>query len=84
MNYGIKPDIERINKIDPTDTLKKALNALWEGPAIEAPKLLRQLANEMEVLHIINDGQQYGPDITLSIEESEPYLWLVENTTKED
>ncbi len=59
--------------LDPTETLKRILNTLWNGPASSAPILLRKLADEMETLHKANDGCQFAPDLVFAIEESDVY-----------
>lgn len=59
-----------------TDLFTAILDRLWIGPAIDAAMLLRQLASEMDRLHVENDGSQYGPDLTEAIEGSEVYKWM--------
>ena len=65
--------------IHPTVTLRKAMDKLWQGPAIGAASMFRQLAAEMELLYSLNNGEQFSPDVVCAIEDSEAHSWMEAN-----
>jgi hypothetical protein len=70
--------------LNPTNTLLKAIDALWSDKAMGAAVLFRQLAAEMELLNIANDGEQFAPDLVSAIEDSVVYSRLRQNVDSLD
>lgn len=65
---------------DPTDTMRRAMDALWSDNAMSASALFHQLADEMQELHDANDGVQFAPDLVVAIEDCKAFAWMVQRT----
>jgi len=70
--------------IHPTSTLRKALDALWGEKAISAAILFHQLAEEMALLYIENNGEQFAPDVVSAIEDSIIHPRILQNVDSLD